>query len=466
MAGINEPTCEIRAQYPRWAKNRAFVNGEDAVKACGRLYLPPVRPDDTEAEYQAHLARTSFYPAVNKIAQGLVGLIFRKSAQLATSSARVLALSQLISPSGQSLDDLAEEVVLETLITNFSGLLVDHPDAGDFKGLSAANQDQLGFRPRIALYTAESILEVTYGLVNNARDLVRVRLLEKDGFSVRELLLNDAGDYQVNYHQADENGAFVYPVRVTIPKRHGSPLRAIPFVLVSTSDKPCPQPALLAPSVDLNLNHYNVEGLLTSALFFTAGPTIVIRGFERKKDELGHAVVPVWDLSPGSVWEFAEPSTQVDFLQFDPKGAELTTNKLQDIKDALATNGHSILAPEKPAPESPETQIIRRGAENATLAAFTRTVSRKLEKALRIFAEWADPAAGELAYSLNTDFLPQAMSPQAQTAMLAAVTAGQISWQTYILALRDGGVVSPALDPDTERALIDGDLADRPPVGL
>lgn len=460
---INEPDPSIARFYSRWAKNRSFVDGEEAVKAQRRTFLPAANPDDSELEYQAFLDRTRFLPATAKIAQGLSGLIFRKKAQLNSTSARVQLLAQLITPDGQSLDDLAEWTVRETLITNYTGLLVDHPDRGGFTGLSAANEIERGYRPRIAGYCGESILEVTPGLVNNVRQMVRVRLLEDDGATVRELMLN-GGIYQVRLWTRAEGG--FAPGPIATPERGGAPLTEIPFVLVSTSDKLTPEPALLQHSVDLNLQYYRVQGLLTSVLYFLSAPIPVVTGLKPAVDPATGKDVPIsLNVAPGAAWIFPEPDTKASYLEFSGAGAATITDELKNIKDELSTIGHSILAPEKPAPEAAETQMLRRAAENATLAGFTRAVSRKLEKALRLFASWAEPAvATDLAYSLNTDFLPQQMTPQEMTALMGAFQAGLITHATFLYALRDGEVVSPTLDVEAEIEATKQEAADRPPV--
>lgn len=457
---INEPTNAIRGAYSRWAKNRAFVDGEEAVKAQGRLFLPVANPEDSDAEYQAFLDRTRFLPATAKIAQGLSGFIFRKRAQLNTTSARVRLLTQLITPNGDSLDDLAEWVVRETLITNFTGLLVDHPDRDGFTGLSAANEIERGYRPRIAGYAGECILEVTPGLVNEARQIVRVRLMDDDG-SIRELMLNE-GRYQVRKWVRSEGGFVAGPIKT--PIRNGEPLTEIPFVLVSTSDKLAPTPALLQHSVDLNLQHYRIQGLLTSVLYFLSAPITTVAGLTPKLDKNGNELPIKLNVAPGAAWIFPEHTTRTEYHEYTGAGAATITDELRIVKDELSTLGHSIMTPEKPAPEAPETQMLRRAAENATLAGFTRTISRKLERAIRMFALWADPSAGELSYSLNTDFLPQQMTAQEMTALLGMWQAGVITHETLLFALRDGEIVSPALDIEAEIERTKLETADRPPV--
>ena len=471
---INLPTKAIEKAYARWTRNRAFVDGEEAVKLQAYTYLPAANPEDGVDEYQAHLDRTRFLPAASKIAQGLSGLIFRKRAQLNTTSARVQLLGQFITPDGESLDDLAEWVVRETLITNFTGLLIDHPERSAFKDLSAANEIERGYRPRIAGYTGECILEITLGLVNETRKIVRVRLLEDDGETVRELMLNN-GVYQVKKWTRDKAG-FVEGATVT-PTRNGAVLNEIPFVLVSTSDKLTPTPSMLQHAVDLNLQHYRIQGLLTSVLYFLSAPIPVVTGLKSvsMKDAKGNEVVDEYgnvkmvpinlNVAPGAAWVFPEEGTKAEYLEFSGAGATVITDELRNVKDELSTLGHSIMTPEKPAPEAPETQMLRRAAENATLAGFTRTISRKLERALKQFALWADPAAAAtLAYSLNTDFLPQQMSPQEMTAMMGMWQAGAITHETLLFALRDGEIVSPTLDIEAEVERTKSETADRPPV--
>lgn len=462
IENIFAPTLDILAKQSRWKKNRDFVDGEEAVKAKNTLYLPVANPADDPDQYAAHLERTRFFPAASKTQQGWSGLIFRKRSQLNSTSARIQSLANLISPNGESLEELAEWVVRETLITNFTGLLVDHPSKDGFTGLSAANADELGYRPFISGYTAESILEVTPGLVGNTRQLVRVRLLENDGDRVRELMLNQ-GIYQYRLWYKTDSGSVPGPVQT--PLVNGSPLGEIPFVLVSTSDKLTPQPSLLQHVVDLNLQHYRVSGLMTSVLYFLSAPIPVVCGLKPAENADGTTQSIDLSVAPGAAWIFPESDTNVQYLEFKGQGAATIENQLKELKDELRIAGHSILAPDKPAPEAPETQMIYRAAETAILASFTRTVSKKLEKALKWFARWADPAAeADLAFALNQDFVPQGMTAQELTAMLGAWQAGAISHETLLYALRDGEIVSPTLDIEAEIEATKMEAADKPAV--
>ncbi len=334
---IDQPTTEIARWHSRWALNRAFVAGSDAVKAMGEALLPKMRADDGPEHYRRHLLNTTFYPATSKIALGIEGLIRRKPATMEASD-RVQLLSRSITPRNHGLDDLSAELVRETLITNFTGLLTDHPSRDGFQGLNAENADRKGYRPRVSLYRGESILEVTEGPVGLNHQLIRVRLLEDRGRRVRVLLINDDGFYEQRVHQADENGQ-IDEDRYTssIPQIDKKPLTEIPFVLVNTHGGTIPGPSILESTVDLNLDHYRLSGLMSNLVWQTSGPLVTITGFTRATDKNGIEIDPQWDFGPNGVIEIASSEAKVGYHIFDPKNAELLTCQLETIQTHLAT---------------------------------------------------------------------------------------------------------------------------------
>ena len=457
---INTPTPEIEKWHSRWQRNRDFVDGEEAVKSKGELYLPKVRVDDSFAEYHAHLQRTGFFPAAFKIAQGWMGLIFRKDPTL-NASPRAQLLAGLATRDGLTLDDLSAWFVRETLITNFTGALVDHPSREAFPvTMSAADELRLGFRPYLARYTAENILEVKRGFIGMQIGLVHVRLLEDDGKQVRELLINDAGQYEVRIHR-EANGGFQQVERF-VPKQNGQPLSEIPFVLLNTEDSITPTPSLLENAVGLNHQHYQLESQLAAAIHLTQAPIATITGYVPAQDDDGNEIVTTWPIEPGAVWEFPDKDVEVDWHIYEPKGQELVINKMRDLKDALSAIGHSILAPEKPAPEAAETQLIRRAAENAMLADFTKRIASRIERAYSKWGVWID--GQPVTYALNLDFVPQPMAAQQATLLSNMVTAGQLSMKTLHEALKQGELMPLDFDPEVEAQRISEEQIDLPPI--
>ncbi|WIA55055.1 DUF4055 domain-containing protein [Sphingobium sp. WTD-1] len=465
---ISKATPEIAKHHPRFVRNRDFADGEEAVKAKNSIYLPAANPADDDATYNSHLFRTRFFPAASKTLQGWVGLIKRKPDQLGTKSEIIGTLCELLTPDYLNLNELTEWLIRETLITNFTGLLVDHPSRDEFTGLSAANAFEQGYRPFIAGYTAESILELKPGLVGGKRQLVRVRLMEQDCTRIRELMVNQ-GIYQVRIWTKD--GEAFIPGPIQTPLVNGKALGEIPFVLVSTSEKLTPQPSLLQHVVDLNLQLYIQQGLLSNVHYTLSAPIPTIRGISPLKDKDDNYVLdkdgqlqfPDFPVAPGSLWLFESKDTVAEYLEFKGQGAATLENSVKEIKDELRIAGHSIVAPDKPAPEAPETQMIYRAAEMAILASFARTISAKMLRALKLLARWADPAAeADLTFSVNKDFVPQSLSPQAISALQGLWQAGAITHDQLLLCLKDGEVLSPALDVAAEIEATKVEVADRP----
>lgn len=473
MYKINEPTKEIAAWHDRWKRNRDFIAGEEAVKKEGLKYLPKARYDDCAEEYKDHLQSTGFFPAAFKIAQGWTGLIYRKLPKRSIASKRVELLTHLITRDGRSLDEVSEWMTRETMITNFTISVTDHPSRSQFpENMSAADELRLGFRPYEALYVAESILEVTRGFIDEARvGLVHVRLLENDGKRVRQMLINASGHYEVRIHDQVEGGDFV-ETSVVVPTVNDQPLTELPVTVLNTEGSIVPTPSMLQHCVDLNLQHYVVEGKLAAALQMTSGPIAYITGFEPEVDQKSNKVVDPFTgqptdkiefpVAPGAVWAFKSKDTTVDWFTYDPKGQELVTNKLRDLKDALSAIGHSILAPEKPAPEAAETQLIRRAAENAMLADFTNKCSAQQQAVWQRYATWADPKNPALTFELNVDFLPQPMDSQTGTFLSSLVDKRQLSLQTFHEALDEGEVMPHGFSPQVEAERIAQEAADRP----
>ncbi len=472
MSQINQPTPVIRAYHDRWARNRDFVNGEEAVKKAGELYLPKARIDDSPREYQKHLELTGFFPAAFKITQGWLGLIWRKPAMMTTPSARTELLANVVTKDRRSLDDVAHWITRETIITNFTGVLTDHPSRNQFPAdMSAGDELRRGFRPYLARYIAENILEVTPGIIDETRvGLVHVRLLENNGNTVRQLLINDAGFYEVRIHERTDGDAFQL-VSTTVPTLNGQPLTEIPFDLINTDDSLVPTPSMIQHCVDLNLQHYIAEGQLASAINLTTAPIAIITGYEPEIDPVTKEPKKFEpDVSPGAVWAFGQPKgdgttgVKVEWFTYDPKGQELITNKLRDLKDAMSAIGHSILAPEKPAPEAAELAVIRRAAENAMLAAFTDKVGKRIQSAFQRWAMWADPRQPSLTYQLNLDFLPQPIPEKTIATFSTLVDKRQLSLRTLHEALADGELMPRGFSPEEEADRIEVENIDRPPI--
>ncbi len=74
---VNSAHPDYDANAAAWLRASDVFAGEDAVKSAGKLYLPKLDSPSFD-EYNAYRSRASFFNATARIADGFVGLIFRR----------------------------------------------------------------------------------------------------------------------------------------------------------------------------------------------------------------------------------------------------------------------------------------------------------------------------------------------------------------------------------------------------
>ena len=447
---INEPSEAIQNSYSRWRRNRDMIAGEDAVKRAKSKYLPRLA-NQTDRDFENYLDRISFFPGAARTHDGLLGLVTRK-AGVFECPPNVEDIFEVVTRRGDTIHDLAEEVMSETLKTGFGGLLVDMPVM--VEGLTEDVAVAQGYRAFVAYYPAESILEVSTGIVANRQAITRVRLLE-DADTVRELLLVD-GAYVVIVHRHD--GKDWVAEDPMVPLRRGEPLTFIPFVPVTPKARGFePVKGPLDDICMLNRHLFQAEAEAANSRHYSSAPIFVVSGAEKQD-------IP---LCPGTAIFFAdstrEKPVEAKYVEFSGAGQATLEGAVATKKDEMAKLGSSILASERPAAEAAETHAIRRSSENSILASLARTVGRKIEEALDLISWWAGNEQGLVRFALNTDFVPTPMTAQERTALLAELQAGAISYETYVDLMIAGEVLPDGFDIEAERVRLAAS-ADRPGV--
>lgn len=440
---ISKPHPSIACEHERWNINADVITGYYAVKKRGVKYLPKAFSDQDAKDYRAYKENVSFYPAANRTLTGLNGLMFRRAPVLENEGIIEAQLKDVITRDGKTINELAKEVCKAYLTTAFYGLLVDHPSG---TATSAGEAISEGIRPYVLQYPAHSILEVRRGAVGRGRGLTYVRVLD-DEETVRVLELV-SGIYQVTIWKKEAEGWV--PGQTIVPRRNGQPFREIPFILLSEDDMLCPQPAIMDHVVQLNLDHYRTQGLLTSCHLFISTPMLFAKGLAAgAEDKL--------TVSPGAI-VFAE-SAEADLKWVAPSGDGIPSleRQLDRTEDKLAVVASRILARQKAVAEAAETEALRQGAENSVLASIANHISDKITQALQLVADWTDGST--VRYQLNTDYLPAKMDASEIAALFNVYQGGGMSFESFFFALRDRGVHNETLtlDEEEKRIKADGD---------
>ena len=458
---IDQPTDEIKSHLQRWRINRAILKGEYAVKAMGEEFLPRIHGMDDDS-YNGYLKRSPFFPGAQRTHEGLMGLMNRKEPSLEAPENLTAIFETITMGEGDSYSDLAEDTLSELLATGFCGLYVDHPTTTE--GLTVAEAERGNYRPFIGLYKAESILEVSTSVIRNRKRLTRVRLLEDDGNQVRELLLEDEV-YRVIIHRKTDKDQWTVIESFT-PLKAGRPIEDIPFIVVTPDGRSKPSDTgPLDAVININRSLFLAQADAKNSRYYSSAPMLTIIGAAKQESVV---------IAPGKVLQFPydpeagenAPQIQVKYTEHAGSGQASLDAAVAVFKDEMAAVGSRMLATEKSAVEAAETHAIRRASENSALARIANKVSRKIEAALNIVADWMG-ASEEVKFAINTDFIPAPMSAQDLTAITAVWLANGITHETYLDTLKEGEILPATLDVDFEVESVkqSGLTVDRPQLG-
>lgn len=456
IKGVRTVHVDYAAMLPKWQRCRDVSAGRDAVHAKGTLYLPKLQ-DEEQNEYEKRRQRAGFYNATWRTISGMGGLLLAKE-PIYTVPDTIDPLLEDITLSGVPLDGFIQQLVEEALTVGRLGLLVDYPIV-EAAPATQAQAEQMGLRPMMALYRAESIINWQTGRVGNRTVLTKVVLTETatlpsdDEFATptetryRVLdLFNGVYRqrvYRINDKDEDEL------VSEHVPLMNGQPLTEIPFLIVGTDDV---TPEVDAPPlidlVDLNLDHYRVAADYENGCHMTALPTPYIAGYIRPEGQASMYI------GSTAAWVFPDPATKVGFLEFSGVGLGTLAANLDRKEQQMATIGARMLAPDKKVAETARVLTIHRGGENAILSSIAQVLSLAMEIQLKKFVEWAGADSSAVDYDINRDYLPAQMDAANLTAIVAAWQAGAISRDTMFQNLQQAEIIDPETTLEDETAKI------------
>lgn len=448
---IDARNPEYLAAAKRWQRNRDVIAGEDEIKGAGEAYLKRINGQSDRA-YLAYVDSVDYFPGACRTLEANIGLVFRKPASF-TAPAGLSDYFETVTDA-LNLEQLARVLLSETMITNWTALLVDHPTMPE-GAISKAQAFELGLVPRLALYKAESILDVVFARIGNGRAIVGARLLD-DLNTIRELRLEE-GVYSVTMHRL-VGGTWFQGETIT-PLKDGKPINAIPLKIITTEPNTLTPPK--APFDDLcrlNVSHYRAQARLNNVLNYIGAPIRYVTGLDDFETEFRVAVDAIWQFKGGKDGQ----EVKVDISEHSGQGVASLSNYVDAIEKQMANIGSKILQSDKLVGEAAETLLIRRSAENSILAAVTTCVSGGMTSAVNIAMDWM--GREPVTYTLNTDFLPTPMTAQDLSSMLAVVQAGRMSAETFFDMMKAGELVSDALTWDEEQARQERTNIDRPPT--
>lgn len=451
----------------QWTKVRDCIEGEEAVKAKGSEYLPHLEGDDAD-EYQAYKKRAEFFGATGRTVAALVGAIQRKAPDLDFPEDKKDLLER-ITDCQDSLEELIAQTLEQVSGVGRYGLLVD------------SSEHENG-EPFVASYIAENITNWKEDTIGGRRVPVRVHLREefedvdpKNQFGVKwreryrvlrlgrpndevaaeQKLTSDKVVYwqEIWQKQTDENKRETWQLMKTIvPRmRGGRVLNEIPIELINatgTGLRPSKPPVLDLANV--NLSHYRNSADYEHGLHYTALPTPYATGWSLKKGELGGSPGKL-ALGSKTAWVTENHEARAGMLEFTGAGLSEVSKAMEDKVKRMAVLGARLLEEQKRAAEAAETQRLRQSGEQSALARISMACSDGLTSTLRRVVRWLGVQnEDDTTIELNKDFNLLGIDAQTLTALMAAVQANLLSYNSWFFNLKRGEIIPDNVTEEDE----------------
>lgn len=427
----------------QWNTVRDCVEGEDAIKGKGELYLPRALGLD-ERQYNAYKQRARWVNYTGRTLDGLHGLIFRREPVIQTTDAfKASGILQNVDRRETSIYQFLSDMTYDVLQTSFGGLLVDLPRSSG--PVSRFDAERQGIRPYMRYYPAESIINWRYGVVNGAEKLVLVVLQEDSDEAIGDEFSHER---QTQYRVLDIHNGYYRQriIRTFMNKKNetefseetvdivvdGQHVQEIPFVMLPS---PVPEKPMLLDLAYCNIGHYQKSADYENGVHLTTLPTGYVTGHKPFKDDSGQAE-PI-RLGGDQFLIFEEEEAKVGTLVFSGAGLTHSETALKNSLSDMAVLGTRLIVPEKGTSESADSAKIHRAGENAILATFAKNISDKVTVALNIINRWSG-FSGEVKLSLCTDYDTLAFDPNALNALANLADKERLPIPYIFYNLRNG----------------------------
>lgn len=417
------PVSTTHKQYndmlKKWQVTRA-INDNSAQHLIRRVCTD----DDNRNNQYVENAVLTNYTSLTRA--GLAGLVFRKPALLELPQ-KLEYLKEDVTGTGIQLEQLAQKIVSEVLLTGRHGLLVEYPLAST--GDTLVDNEPSGEKLcRIKPYVAESIINwhsAEYG----SRYLLDMVVLQeevdvvdpKDMFNYksavqwRVLLLNGGIYKQMLWKSVDQEPG---EVSLVVPTDFGGlPLTEIPFIFIGSNnnDTVVDIPPLYDVAV-VNLQHYRNSADYEESIFVCGQPTLFLAmgGSEQEFEAANPQGVAMGSRAGHNIGPEGKPY----LLQANPN--QLVDQAMIRKEIQIASIGARLIAPSG-GRETAEAARIRFGSQNSALYMITHNISSGMQKALRLCAQYMmkyqKAVFDSIKYELNTEFYDETTDPNLLTAM-------------------------------------------------
>jgi hypothetical protein len=443
---VNQTHREYDAVVPKWSLVRSIVNND------ARKYIRIVDKNDMvrSDQYRSDAILTNF-TRLTKV--GLTGLIFTKPSTVELAP-ELEYLEEDATGSGFGLEQFAQQIIGEVLITGRYGILVDYPEKLD--PLNEPDDNYARLRP----YTAENMINWKTEDFGSETKLTLMVLKESvcvEGVDMfdhsyedqyRVLMLSQDQVYQQAIYNKD-----CELVSINTPVDYnGKPFEEIPFEFIgSENNDACIDSLPLYDLAVVNLGHYRNSADLEESIFITGQPFLVVNIGET--DDVSFKQANPNGLNFGSrSGLIVANGGEANLLQANAN--QMVSVEMKRKEEQAASIGARLISPSG-GRETAEAARIRYGAQNSALYVLTRNVSAAIEECLDTIAEFMMEVPTESTFELNNQFYEDTVDPQLLAQQIMLLDRNAISVEEIRDSLKLSGVLPAESDssPDVNNVI-------------
>jgi hypothetical protein len=442
-ASVDTRTPAFAAREAAWSLMRDFMAGASALKTKARI--PALSPDWDDRMWKPYIDRAYLFNATEISVDGFAGMVTIKPPAVEVPET-LNDVAADITGSGHDVAALAAMCADELMTVGTVGLLADYPVAVPGQTIEQARAN--GIRPMVAVYMAESVLEVRTRKVGGKTVIDRVRLaetkMEADGEwgqkaspRVRALELNEAGFYQQRLFMKNANGEWVQDGEIITPVASGAPLQEIPFQLVTANGAAhVPPRPPLHTLAEANLAHLQDSALHQHGLAFCAQPVRFFAGVAAPAEEP--------PMIGSSIAVFSnDVNAKASIVEASPSIVGAIVAAMEAKRRDMAILGARFLAGDGNAQIAENTARINRSGDNASLSKITDAIESGLLFVLRWCARFVGADPDQVTVQMSRDYMPVRMDATDLQALVMAWQAGAITQADLYANLVQGEIVAP-----------------------
>mgnify|MGYP003140644701 FL=1 len=426
---VVSPNAAYQRMAQFWDLIADLKEGTYKIRSEHRKYLPQLERE-VDDSYDRRLARSTVVPYLQRIEKMLSGMLVRKPVRLDDVSDLVREQLFDVDLEGNDLNIWLYQTARTVISFGHCGVLVDAPKEGEKT------------RPYWVTYKPSDILGWRTEIIDGARVLTQVRLLEKvvepDGAygekNITQVRVLERGRYEI-HRKDDKKGEYKLFEEGEMSLKDKIPFAVAYSNRVGFYESRSP----LYDIAELNLKHYQIQSDLDNILHISSVPLLAVFGYPNA-DEITTGPSEALSLPPESRMEYISPSGDSYDSQF---------KRLDDIKDQINTLSLAAVLGQKLVGETAEAKRIDRSQNDSTMMVVAQQMQDLIDNCLKFHSEYLnEPNAG--SSFVNRDFVSTRLEPQEIQSLLALFTSGTISQETLLNQLSAGEILGDDFDVEDE----------------